>query len=303
MNVRKITIIAAIVFALGSALLVLFFLNSFRQQNSPEVTMTQVLVANQNIPARIPITAGMFRVETRPRNKIDPDVVTDPKSINGQLALIGMPAGSILTASKIGTPADVGLSVRLKPGQRAISISVDRVKDVSGLIQPGDRVDVLAQGPKIGNAVQPAAAILRGILVLGMGVALETAGATPSPDTQNAATVTLAVTPKQADILMTADQNATIRLALRSPKEPIRSEPTEHIVYDGAGTTSSGYAPATVAANQLPPMPYQSSFLPPFSGAAAPPAATAPGTSMQGTMPTINGVTVIEGTAISSSPH
>ena len=307
MNVRRITIIAAIVFALGSALLVLFFLNSFRQQNSPEVTMTQVLVANQNIPARIPITAGMFRVETRSRDKIDPDVVTDPKSINGQLALIGMPAGSLLTASKIGTPADVGLSVRLKPGQRAISISVDRVKDVSGLIQPGDRVDVLAQGPKIGNAVQPAAAILRGILVLGMGVALETAGATPSPDTQNVATVTLAVTPKQADILMTADQNATIRLALRSPKEPLRSEPTEHIVYDGAGTTSSGYAsgpaPAPVAANQLPPMPYQSSFLPPFSGAAAPPAMPAPGTSTQGHIPTINGVTVIEGAAISSSPH
>lgn len=308
MNVRRITIIAASVFALGSALLVLFFLNSFRQQNSPEVTMTQVLVANQNIPARIPINAGMFRVETRPRNKIDPDAVTDPKSVNGQLALIGMPAGSLLTASKIGTPADVGLSVRLKPGQRAVSISVDRVKDVSGLIQPGDRVDVLAQGPKIGNAVQPAAAILRGILVLGMGVALETAGATPSPDTQNAATVTLAVTPKQADILMTADQNATIRLALRSPKEPIRSEPTEHIVYDGAGTTSSGYASApapvpAVAANQLPPMAYQSSFLPPFSGSAAPPVAPAPGSSTQGSMPTINGVTVIEGAAISSSPH
>ena len=309
MNVRKITIIAAGVFALGSALLVLFFLNSFRQQNAPEVTMTQVLVANQNIPARIPLNAGMFRTETRPRSKIDPDALTDPKVINGQLALITIPAGSLLTASKMGSPADVGLSVRLKPGLRAISISVDRVKDVSGLVQPGDRVDVLAQGPKIGNSVQPAAAILRGILVLGMGVALETAGATPSPETQNVTTVTLAVTPKQAEILMTADQNATIRLALRSPKEPIRSEKTEHIVYDGAGTTSSGYAaapapvPAAVAAAPLPAMPYQSSFLPPFSGAAPPPATHSIGSQLQNGMPTINGVTVIEGAAISSSPH
>ena len=305
MNVRKITIIAAAVFALGSALLVLFFLNSFRQQNAPEVTMTQVLVANQNIPARIPLNAGMFRVETRPRSKTDPDVMTDPKAINGQLALITLPAGSLLTASKMGTPADVGLSVRLKPGLRAISISVDRVKDVSGLVQPGDRVDVLAQGPKIGNSVQPAAAILRGILVLGMGVALETAGATPSPETQNVTTVTLAVTPKQAEILMTADQNATIRLALRSPKEPIRSERTEHIVYDGAGTTSSGYAaapaPPAIASAPLPSM-AQSSFLPPFTGPAAPPVAGPP-RPMQNGMPTINGVTVIEGAAISSSPH
>ncbi|MHB8147849.1 MAG: Flp pilus assembly protein CpaB [Vulcanimicrobiaceae bacterium] len=279
MNVRRITIIAAIVFALGSAVLVLFFLNSFRQQNSPEALLTKVLVANQNIPARIPITAKMFTVETRPRNKVDPDVLTDPKMIHGQLALIGMPAGSLLTASKIGTPADVGLSVRLKPGQRAMSISVDPVKDVSGLIQPGDRVDVLAQGPKIGNTVQPAATILRGILVLAMGTALETVGATPSPVAQSATTVTLALTPKQADTLMTADQNAVLRLALRSPKEAIRSEPTERIVYDGVGTTASSSAPQPAQA-----------FLPPFS--------SAPRTSIRGGTPTINGVTVIDGSTI-----
>ena len=281
MNVRRITIIAAIVFALGSALLVLIFLNSFRQQNSPEATMTRVLVANQNIPARIPITAGMFTVEMRPRNKVDPDVVTDPKMVNGQLALIGMPAGSLLTASKIGTPADVGLSVRLKPGERAMSISVDPVKDVSGLIQPGDRVDVLAQGPRIGNTVQPAVALLRGILVLAVGDALETAGATPSPGTQNASTVTLAVTPKQADSLMTADQNAVLRLTLRSPKEPVRSEPTQRVVYDGTHSSTP-------------------SLLPPFSPAAQPPIATP---AMQRGGPSTNGVIVIEGATITGGPN
>ncbi len=285
MNVRRITIIAAIVFALGSAALVLIFLNSFRQANSPEALMTRVLVANQNIPARIPITAAMFSVETRPRSKVDPDVLTDPKMINGQLALIGMPAGSLLTASKIGTPADVGLSVRLKPGQRAMSISVDPVKDVSGLIQPGDRVDVLAQGPRIGNSVQPAATILRGILVLAMGVALETAGATPSPVAQSASTVTLAVTPAQADTLMTADQNAVLRLALRSPKEPIGSEPAQRLVFDGA-SYSRGYVPAAVAPARA--------FMPAF--------ASAPRPAMAGG-PTINGVTVIDGSTVMDGPR
>jgi len=285
MNVRRITIIAAIVFALGSAALVLIFLNSFRAANSPEALMTRVLVANQNIPARIPITAAMFSVETRPRSKVDPDVLTDPKMINGQLALIGMPAGSLLTASKIGTPADVGLSVRLKPGQRAMSISVDPVKDVSGLIQPGDRVDVLAQGPRIGNSVQPAATILRGILVLAMGVALETAGATPSPVAQSAATVTLAVTPAQADTLMTADQNAVLRLTLRSPKEAIGSEPTQRLVFDGAGYSRGYVAPATAPAR---------AFMPAF--------ASAPRPAMAGS-PTINGVTVIDGSTVMDGPR
>lgn len=306
MNIRRITIIAAATFAVGTALLVLFFLRSFQQANSPAVTMTQVLVANQNIPARIPIAANMFRIETRPRTKVDPDVMTDIKQVNGQLALITMPAGSILTASKVGTPADVGLSVRLRPGMRAMSLSVDRVKDVSGLVEPGDRVDVLAQGPKVGNLVQPAATILRGILVLGVGAALETAGATPPPDAQNAGTVTLAVTPRQADLLMTADQNATIRLALRSPREPIRSEPTEHLVYDSGGTTSTGYVPPVAAPlpafSGVPPIAAQSSFLPPLTTPSEPSLAR-PSAPMQNGMPTINGVTVIEGSNVSSGPH
>lgn len=292
MNVRRITIIAAVVFALGSSVLVLFFLNSFRQQNSPEVTMTPVLVANQNIPARIPISSNMFTVETRPRSKVDPDVLTDPKSVNGQLALIGMPAGSLLTASKIGTPADVGLSVRLKPGERAMSISVDAVKDVSGLVQPGDRVDILAQGPHVGNTVQPAATILRGILVLAMGVALETAGATPSPVAQNASTVTLAVTPKQADVLMTADENATLRLALRSPKESIRSESTEQLVYDTSATNTAYYRPSAPVA----PAPLMA---PRFSARAPTPEESV----TRGGMPTVNGVTLIEGSTVSDGMH
>lgn len=256
--------------------------------------MTPALVAVHNIPARIPISANMFRVEMRSRDKVDPDVITNPKAINGQLALISMPAGSILTASKIGTPTDVGLAVRLKPGMRAISIAVDKVKDVSGLVEPGDRVDVLAQGPKVNNDVQPAVTILRGILVLGMGQALETAGATPSPDAQNADTVTLAVTPKQADTLMTADQNAVLRLALRSPKEPVRSEPTEHIVYNGNNTPA---APAVVAQDPRP------AVLAPLAAAAPAPAAPAAPRPPQNAAPTVNGVTLIDGATLVGMPR
>ena len=43
--------------------------------------------------------------------------------------------------------------------------------------------------------------------------------ATPSPEQESASTVTLEVNPKQADLLAWADANATLRLALRSPRE------------------------------------------------------------------------------------
>jgi Flp pilus assembly protein CpaB len=95
------------------------------------------------------------------------------------------------------------------------------------LIQPGDRVDVIAVPPRVANEVPHASAILRGALVLAMGNEVETTSATPSPDNQNLTTVTLALTPRQVDLLASADLNTTLRLALRPPKESIRAFPAE----------------------------------------------------------------------------
>jgi Flp pilus assembly protein CpaB len=128
----------------------------------------------------------------------------------------------------------------LQPGMRAVSIPVDRVKDVSGLVQPGDRVDVIAIPPPRGNGGAPprAATIFRGIRVLAVGNALENPSATPSPEEQTAVTVTLEVTPNQADLLAWADQNATLRLALRSPRESLRTEPAEELTLSGSAVAS-----------------------------------------------------------------
>ncbi|HWT05547.1 MAG TPA: RcpC/CpaB family pilus assembly protein, partial [Xanthomonadales bacterium] len=95
------------------------------------------------------------------------------------------------------------------------------------LIQPGDRVDVIAVPPRVASEVPHASAILRGALVLAMGNEVETTSATPSPDNQNLTTVTLALTPRQVDLLASADLNTTLRLALRPPKESIRAFPAE----------------------------------------------------------------------------
>jgi hypothetical protein len=52
------------------------------------------------------------------------------------------------------------------------------------------------------------------------------------------------VNPKQADLLAYADANTTLRLALRSPTEPIRSLPTEDLVLTGNQNAAPAAAPA-----------------------------------------------------------
>ncbi|TAM72632.1 Flp pilus assembly protein CpaB [bacterium] len=247
MNSRRTTLLIAILLALGTGWLTLNYLSSLQRAAAPQAVPRKVVIAVETIPARATITTAMVRETTRPSTQVEPNAVSDGRSAIGALALIGIPAGTTITGSMIGRPSDVGLTVKLQPGMRAVSIPVDQVKDISGLMQPGDRVDVIAIVPRIGNREPEARTILRGILVLAIGNALETASATPAPGSQSSTTVTLAVTPKQADLLAVADANTALRLALRSPREPLHSEPTEALDLTMPGTAEAS-SQRTVAA-------------------------------------------------------
>ncbi|MGH7706949.1 MAG: Flp pilus assembly protein CpaB, partial [Vulcanimicrobiaceae bacterium] len=153
MNTRRITFIVALLLALGSGFLTLRYFQSVAPTAAPKVQLKPVVVADHVIQPHTKITAAMLQITQRPVEQVDPDAISDPKQAEGTLSLISIPEGSIITHSKIGTPAQLGLESVLKPGERAVSIPIDRVKAVAGLIQPGDHVDVLAILPRVNNDI------------------------------------------------------------------------------------------------------------------------------------------------------
>jgi pilus assembly protein CpaB len=265
MNTRRVTLLIAIILAVGTGWLTLTYLSSMRPVANEQ---RPVLIAAQEISARERITETMFHTEMRPQTTLEPDALGSANQAIGSLAMVTIPAGAQLTSADIGTAVAFALPVRLQPGMRAVSIPVDKVKGVSGMILPGDRVDVIAIPPsQSGQSPPKAVTIFRGIRVLAVGNALENASATPGPDEQAATTVTLEVNPKQADELAWADQNANLRLALRSPREAVRSEPTEELVLAGnsSGTPASEPAPVPAVGQPVagPPVPVAPAMPPP----------------------------------------
>lgn len=255
MNTRRTTLIVAVVLAIGTGWLTLNYLSGLQKQADGNSAPRTVVVAAQDIPARVPITEAMLTRVERPVSAIEPDAIDDPSKVVGALSLITIPAGSSVTLSKVGHPTDVGLPVRLKPGMRAVSVQIDKVKGISGLVQPGDRVDVIADPPKAAAVPPQASAILRGVRVLAIGDTLEYSSATPSPQESQSTTVTLEVTPNQADLLVMADNNSSLRLALRSPKEPLNSMPTEALHWASADNAPPvNAAPAASAAEPVAAM-------------------------------------------------
>ncbi len=291
MNSRRITMIIAVVVAVAAGLLTVRYLTAVDHSAQPTVVETKpVLIASADIRAREKITPEMLTKVTRPVTQIEPGALSDPHAAEGDLALVSIREGSTITDSEVGQPATIGITGKLKPGMRAVSIPMDLVKSVSGLVEPGDRVDVMASVVKGGKA-PPTRTIIRGALVLAVNSTLEP-GAQPSPQPGQPTTsgnvpevVTLAVSPEQADLLTFADFNSTLRLALRSPTEPVRSYGTESLVM-----------PTDAPAAQAPPPP-PSNVAPP-SNPVRPPAVPAPAPPVKPT-----GIIVIEGDQVVGGVH
>ena len=76
-------------------------------------------------------------------------------------------------------------------------------------------------------------AIIRGAIILAINTSLDEAGATPSPDNSNPGTITVGGHRRsRRSCSTTADLNTTLRLALRSPQEPVRSLPPDELTFN-----------------------------------------------------------------------
>lgn len=121
-------------------------------------------------------------------------------------------------------PRDRGfLAAVLRPGTRAISIGVDVVTGASGLIWPGDEVDLILtqtlqqqQGAESPGRRIVGETILSAVRVIAVDQQISHSGADASASRVVARTVTLEVNPEQAERVAVATQLGRISLVVRS---------------------------------------------------------------------------------------
>lgn len=107
----------------------------------------------------------------------------------------------------------VGLAPVIPVGMRAVTVRVNDVVGVAGFVLPGMRVDVLITGDPPGSGQRVTRTVLQNILVLSAGKTIQT-DATGKP--VDAPSVTLQVTPAQAEVLTLAGNTGRIQLVLRN---------------------------------------------------------------------------------------
>jgi pilus assembly protein CpaB len=150
-----------------------------------------------------------------PSGSIAPEEV---QSIEGKVVTTAVRKGDILLRANLAPRRQQAFSQKVRSGRRAITIPVDAINSVSGMLVPGDLIDLYVSFEYRRKRIT--APLLQGVLVLATGSDSQQAGQGDEP-AQGAAfsTVTLDTAPEEAARLVAARQAGTITALLRHPDD------------------------------------------------------------------------------------
>ena len=219
---RKIVLIASLVAGLIAALLTRFYIAA-KDAEVREMTDSirrrygtmEVLCFAKEMPSGTVLQKSDLAAKDVPAIGMRGQALTrdNLSDVIGKKILLGHRRGDVLFWADIegGNPTAGGLSADIKKQMRAVSINCAGAASVSGMVKPNDHVDVIgtfdlsdptkASGPKAKSLVT--STILQNVLVLATG---KQTAKMKGQEVAGYATITLEVTPREAEMLAFAEQ-------------------------------------------------------------------------------------------------
>jgi pilus assembly protein CpaB len=178
-------------------------------------TTKEVAVAAANINLGEALTSQHVRLMSWPKDSVPAGTLGSVAEAEGRVALTSIVVGEPLLDAKLAPKlAGGGILPMLVPENfRGVTIKVDDAVRESGFVSPNSRVDVVVSiAERQGSAERTGKVILQNVPVLAAGQSVEMRGNKPVPVT----TVTLALTPEQAERLAVAQTEGRLMLATRN---------------------------------------------------------------------------------------
>jgi len=154
---RSKVIIVIVAVALGgvAAVLAAGYVQSARTDLAAQNKPVYVLVAQQNLPKGLTaeqlVEQGLVEVKKVPAQFVAGDAVSSERVIAQQVLATPVSEGEQLTRSRFAYPSEAGLSYSVPADLVAVSVAVDEVGGVAGLLKPGDNVAVFASYDPLGK--------------------------------------------------------------------------------------------------------------------------------------------------------
>lgn len=228
----NIILLVAVVFGLVAAWGTYQYLKHLENTYKSSGKFVPVAVAKVKIPARQIINDQMVEFTEMPDNYVNRAAVGNAGEVVGKIARADIYPGEQIIKNKIAganDPAE-GLAMLVEPGRRAMTVAVNDVTGVAGMLRPGDHVDVLGTVAVGKDTIT--SMLVQNIKILAVNKATgDSAADSKQPQT---GTITLSLAPAEAQQLTLAAEKGSIRVMLRTPADEARvnvpSTKIEHLV-------------------------------------------------------------------------
>jgi len=240
---------SSIIFGLIAVYLSITYLNNKEEElrnsiKGPKVEKIVVVVAKEDLPRGAKVGYNNMVTRPIPREFVHESAITLSifEQYDGKILTVDLPRGKALLKSFVAKtfPKDFSDTIKLK--RRALTVQVDEINSVAGLIRPGNFIDLFALIPPIlleedtsdksttdtttekKDETDVVIPVLQNLEVLAVGKRpsvqheedLMLIAAGQSNKIKNFSTITVNVTPKQASLLVTAQDKGNLIALLRN---------------------------------------------------------------------------------------
>lgn len=222
----------------------------------PPVERIRLLVAARPLPAGTLLKDEDFTVREVLPEDVPEGALTGTNEVRAEMrgALLRrfLDPGATIARADFLRPRDRGfLAAVLRPGMRAISIGVDATTGAAGLIWPGDQVDVILT-QELGEAQihrrVVSETILANVRVIAVDQQITQGPSENAPVGRVARTVSLEVTPEQAEKVTVARALGRLDIAVRAVDEA----PEDALARAATSVFSADVSPALARSSTAP---------------------------------------------------
>ncbi|AMP00716.1 flp pilus assembly protein CpaB [Collimonas arenae] len=244
------------------------YLTNAEKRLAGEYETRPVIVAATEIESGTVVSADNLAVRKIPArylssNTLSPD---DLDRVTGQRVVTSLKPGDPLYLGGLEGSDRPALSTTVAKGERAITVPVDEVSSISGMLVPGDVIDLLFVGPGLtdnsylassGNVVGGEQAkpkelthvrpLLQSVTVMATGKitkkrVVQAQDGTQHEENAEFSTVTLKVTPDQAEKVLIAQKVGQLTAVLRNADDavPMRSTALDETTFKQVADGPSG---------------------------------------------------------------
>lgn len=179
--------------------------------------MVELVVASTDLEKGAVLTSENVSVRPIPVEYAHESAVTPQVFSRAEGEKLGFPvkAGQMILWSSLESKKAPTFSSRVEVGRRAMTVPVDEISSISGMLEPGDVIDLVVTIDKQGS--KHTFPLLQGVQVMATG---QRAVDDPkSGERREYSTVTLDTTPEQAQHVIAAREGGKLTALLRNPQD------------------------------------------------------------------------------------